>query len=366
MELNRKDGQPAQSLEPVRLPPLAAVLERPATMTSPTHGNGEHGLADHHQPSMEQALKGFLPNRAKLTNRTDLSLTSPDTPHFREQAWDLQRQGHASTAVMPPLKARGSYAPGAQQPEPCGPVRADAARRDVPWSAPSPALSPPKPQHAVEGHTLLVRQQPVAARACGAGDGDRRAVDPPPILELRIDIPGLPEDEKIRRLRNPYFVINCYIFSKDGTRDCSLMNESYSQHRRMIGNTAGSPFVGRDEHGQLGCFFPFPDLSIRSVGEFRLKFNMVLLEPTALTKPGKSYPVSCSVMSDIVTVYSAKDFPGMTPSTPLVRRLKQQGCEINIKKGKQRRGRDLNVPGASDEDNEDAGTASSRKRTRVQ
>ncbi|KFY19523.1 hypothetical protein V491_04387, partial [Pseudogymnoascus sp. VKM F-3775] len=44
-----------------------------------------------------------------------------------------------------------------------------------------PDSSKPQPTY-----TLHMRQQPLAARACGFGERDRRVVDPPPILELRI------------------------------------------------------------------------------------------------------------------------------------------------------------------------------------
>jgi hypothetical protein len=38
-------------------------------------------------------------------------------------------------------------------------------------------------------YTLIVRQQPQSARACGFGERDRRVIDPPPILVLEVDNP---------------------------------------------------------------------------------------------------------------------------------------------------------------------------------
>jgi hypothetical protein len=51
------------------------------------------------------------------------------------------------------------------------------------------------------------------------------------------------------------------------------------------------------------------------------------------SSPGHRTPVVALVMSDVFTVYNAKDFPGMKASTTLTKRLKEQGCLISIKKG---------------------------------
>ena len=48
---------------------------------------------------------------------------------------------------------------------------------------------------------------------------------------------------------------------------------------------------------------------------------------------GTRVPFSASVTSGVVTVFAAKDFPGMQASTALTRRLKEQGCLISVKKG---------------------------------
>lgn len=48
------------------------------------------------------------------------------------------------------------------------------------------------------------------------------------------------------------------------------------------------------------------------------------------------FPKLTETVSDVFTVYNAKDFPGMEPSTGLARRLKEQGCIIAIKKGADR------------------------------
>lgn len=141
------------------------------------------------------------------------------------------------------------------------------------------------------------------------------------------------------------------------------MPEEYRQQRRLMGTTVSSPFNGRDEYGNDGCFFCFPDLSVRTSGTFRLKFVLVMVDPVA-NFIGARHPVRAQVMSDVFTVYSAKDFPGMTASTPLTRKLKEQGCLISIKKGNDKggRGRDDSDDDDLDDDDGDGGPATVKRR----
>lgn len=76
--------------------------------------------------------------------------------------------------------------------------------------------------------------------------------------------------------------------------------------------------------------FCFPDLSIRSTGTYRLKFQLV-----RLIKDDESAPASCSVLSHPFKVSGAKEFDHVQASTPLVRGLIAQGAgfPLKLKKG---------------------------------
>lgn len=102
--------------------------------------------------------------------------------------------------------------------------------------------------------------------------------------------------------------------------------------RRLMGTLVASPFVGRDENDEEGCFFCFPDLSCRTHGSYRLKFQLVILDPTRI-QTGSSFPILSTAMSEPFQVFNAKDFPGMRASTSLTKKLKEQGCLISVKKG---------------------------------
>ena len=102
-----------------------------------------------------------------------------------------------------------------------------------------------------------------------------------------------------------------------------------------MGQLVASPSVAKDEHDIEGCFFCFPDLSCRTHGRYRLRFVLMRIDPMNLHVGGFS-PILTVVLSEVFTVYTAKDFPGMRPSSALTRALKLQGCNIQVKKGNEK------------------------------
>ncbi|KAL7953552.1 velvet factor domain-containing protein [Trichoderma compactum] len=212
------------------------------------------------------------------------------------------------------------------------------------------------------GFELKMRQQPNAARACGFGDRDRRVIDPPPIVELVVRNPNFTQEEVRAYLRYESYVMSCAIFDESGERDSSYMPEEYQHQRRLMGSLVSTPFVGQDENGQEGCFFCFSDLSCRTPGSFRLKFTLMMIDPSRAGAV-KHFPILAEIKSEPFKVYSAKEFPGMVASSSLAKRLKEQGCIISIKKGNDR-GRGRNNDDGSDNDDDDDGEASQGPRRR--
>ena len=180
-------------------------------------------------------------------------------------------------------------------------------------------------------------------------------------MQLTVEDPSLSKEEASLRIRHPFSVMHCSIWDATGERDCSAMPEDYRQQRRLMGTLVSSPFVAVDEKGEEGCFFCFPDLSCRTPGSFRLKFVMVIINPIASTRTGMRFPIVAQAMSDAFTVYNAKDFPGMQASTPLTRKLKEQGCLISIKKGNDK----SHSREESDDDEESSRESSSERRKRA-
>ncbi|KAI1640231.1 velvet factor-domain-containing protein [Biscogniauxia mediterranea] len=237
----------------------------------------------------------------------------------------------------------------------------DEPRADTSSSSKAPVRSATS-SAAASAYKIKVRQQPVAARSCGFGERDRRVIDPPPIVQVSIEDPNASQSNIRARLHHPFSVMHCTIWNETGDQDCSAMPEDYRQQRRLMGTIVSSPFVGKDEKDEEGCFFCFPDLSCRTPGSFRLKFSLVILDPRST--PGSKIPVCAVAMSDVFTVYNAKDFPGMQASTALTKRLKEQGCLISIKKGNEKNRTRDDSEEEDDDDDENGGGGSSQRRSK--
>ncbi|KAL2114678.1 hypothetical protein VUR80DRAFT_2658 [Thermomyces stellatus] len=116
--------------------------------------------------------------------------------------------------------------------------------------------------------------------------------------------------------------------------------------RNLIGSLAASAFRLTDNNDKIGIWFVLQDLSVRTEGEFRLRFSFVNVAPTSNTSgntasvnTGKS-PVLASCFSEPFTVFSAKKFPGVCESTPLSKQFAHQGIKIPIRKEASGRGGD--------------------------
>ncbi|KAF2085294.1 hypothetical protein K490DRAFT_47109 [Saccharata proteae CBS 121410] len=214
-------------------------------------------------------------------------------------------------------------------------------------------------------YELRVRQQPIAARACGFGERDRRVIDPPPIIQLLVTDPktGATDQDELRYSLN---VVHCTLWNAEGTNEeTALVQPDRRTTRRLMGQLVASPSVAKDEHDVEGCFFCFPDLSCRTHGRYRLRFVLMRIDPMNL-HVGGLMPILTEVLSDVFDVYTAKDFPGMRQSSALTRALKLQGCNIQVKKGNEKARARRRASNISEEDDgaEDKDSVTGRKRRR--
>ncbi|KAH6888627.1 velvet factor-domain-containing protein [Thelonectria olida] len=337
------------------------VTQNPTSMVHPTAINSSQAyqrqlvprpLQEHAAPRSETSASAYLPH--------------PPVPR-RTNSYGTQR-APPPIVTMPPMPTLSSPAMSPSENR-SDPMRiADILSVDGGSNNSTNSMSAPssrRPSHNLDAeYKLKIRQQPVAARSCGFGERDRRVIDPPPIVQLLIESPYLSEEETKKRLRYCHYVMSCSIYDESGTRDAAFMPEEYRQQRRLMGSLAGAPFVGKDEFGEEGCFFCFPDLSCRTPGAFRLKFSLVMIDPVR-AREVRHFPVLVEVKSKVFHVYSAKDFPGMQASTELTKRLKEQGCIISIKKGANEKGKSARLFEDSSEEDEGSRTSQSRKQRRL-
>lgn len=175
-------------------------------------------------------------------------------------------------------------------------------------------------------------------------------IDPPPIVQLSLTgfDPASPAD--VAELQWPFNVVHCALLSAPAAASANASNPDVTTvadpnnanrlSRRLMGTLVASPFLGidpdapasTDPNARLGCFFVFPDLSCRQNGLYRLRFTLMKVN-VEMTPAGGQSSIVGAVESDVFEVFSAKDFPGMRPSTALTKELKSQGAAVSVKKG---------------------------------
>ncbi|TPX68300.1 hypothetical protein CcCBS67573_g07217 [Chytriomyces confervae] len=99
--------------------------------------------------------------------------------------------------------------------------------------------------------------------------------------------------------------------------------EGYDSCRVLWGGLAATCTRLKDLDGVFGSFFVFHDLSVRSSGVYRLKFDLFVMNITG----AKMTPIA-STCSDVFTVYTPKSFPGILETTALSRCFAKQGVSV--------------------------------------
>ncbi|KAJ3003445.1 hypothetical protein HKX48_001754 [Thoreauomyces humboldtii] len=181
----------------------------------------------------------------------------------------------------------------------------------------------------VAHYELAVRQQPERARMSGYHNKDRRPMDPTPIVQLLARDPdGEPVD--ISYPEAPFMVLHASLWSTDMTTEytngvtpspanhadslpsASMDMSSFTasngplsadapspsdlpppvptdpERRMSLGSAASMPIllgglvsschILRNEEGEKGLYFVFPDVGVRTSGLYRLKFNLFVVE----------------------------------------------------------------------------------------
>ncbi|KAL2050025.1 hypothetical protein ABVK25_009752 [Lepraria finkii] len=182
-----------------------------------------------------------------------------------------------------------------------------------------------------DAYTLIVRQGPERAKAFPgppAKEKDRKPVDPPPIVQLRLRDP---EDPAQNYLQSPYLFMCCALcdanLERPGQLAAALQGDDVDTPTQsaLVGTLVSSLHRLKDVDNTDGGFFVFPDLSVKIEGQFRLRFSLFDMGKTRVH-------YIKSVMSMPFTVFSHKAFPGLSESTFLSRSFGDQGVKLRIRK----------------------------------
>ncbi|KAJ3012836.1 hypothetical protein HKX48_006067 [Thoreauomyces humboldtii] len=165
---------------------------------------------------------------------------------------------------------------------------------------------------------LIVRQQPVRARMIGFGEKDRRPIDPPPILQIRL---RSEDGQALIRMREPR--------TKRGRQP--LFQPLLALARIILILHIVKPPSWITHRTQFALRRPHAGPhSVRVSGRYRLKF-LVFDVNSSLASPDAVVTTPHCAISDVFTVYHPKEFPGMGDSTTLSKCLSRQGLRIHIR-----------------------------------
>ena len=199
---------------------------------------------------------------------------------------------------------------------------------------------------------------------------DRRPVDPPPVVELKIYEEGETRQDITFSYHANFFL---YITLENAR---AIAQGRMPNSQTTIPVLTGTPVAGMaylDRPAPAG-YFIFPDLSVRHEGKYRLSFNLFEETKDAKDADAESGPGSqdgvktvasrnganaispqshihfrLEVKSEPFMVYSAKKFPGLKESTVISRIVSEQGCRVRIRRDVRMRRRDPKAPGLYDE-----------------
>eukprot|EP01137_Pigoraptor_chileana_P004634 Opistho-2@46538 len=212
-----------------------------------------------------------------------------------------------------------------------------------------PAMAPfvHPPRRDGRSYSLQVRQQPIHGSTGGIGvdgaKGNRRPIDPAPILQLHI------RDAEGRNLDactglDPYLICTAELYSAENNA-----NRDYMSSKRNIQNLTGILCSSMHRIKDLAIdgqgneltsnFYVFSDLSVREKGKYFLKFCLYLLH-------GDESEFLSATSSDVFEVLSTRDFQargGLGVSTPLSVKVSYQGVKLQLRSSHEAKG-DLKPP----------------------
>ncbi len=148
-------------------------------------------------------------------------------------------------------------------------------------------------------------------------------MEPPPVVKLDF------RNSSTEAKKLAYFIFE---FSLDNSEsfickcqlvDASSLSVSELEHS-MFGNVVST---GLHVKGTECVYFTFPDLSIKQIGCFKLRFSIFNLAPHVM----ESGSLQGFLISKPFTVYSKKMFPGSLPSTALTKELAKFGMKTYVR-----------------------------------
>ncbi|KAG0146920.1 hypothetical protein CROQUDRAFT_670845 [Cronartium quercuum f. sp. fusiforme G11] len=195
-----------------------------------------------------------------------------------------------------------------------------------------------------------VVQQPERCRMSGFGEKDRRPIDPPPVVKFSLVDPqgGIvaPETIEVHTLlchvslysadrREPRgLVLNPSASASDQSSPTLLTPPDSDLEacpvRNLLGSLTTQARLLRNEVGELGLYFIFSDLAVRTEGIWTCRFSITDINSSDREREG-DMPELVATFSEPFHVSPAKSFKGMLDSTPLTKAFSKQGVKLILR-----------------------------------
>ncbi|KAF1950891.1 hypothetical protein CC80DRAFT_352631, partial [Byssothecium circinans] len=172
----------------------------------------------------------------------------------------------------------------------------------------------------------MVQQPKIGMVAVQGKEKARKPIDPAPVVRLHVD---RSIDREQNFMVNPYYIC---VASLKAEKD-SLPSPP---NDLLAGTNCSSVSKLKDTTDEYGAYFTFGDLSIKSIGAYRLAFHLYELHPRTA-----DIQYLTSVDSNTFKIVAAKDFPGMSATTFLTRTFQEQGVKLRARKEPRGRKRSL-------------------------
>ena len=222
---------------------------------------------------------------------------------------------------LPPQQYQPHFNPAAfEMPQYCPQAYGYSVQQPIPGF---PAFAPPAPHRDLEKGDIVLQivQQPQESGVSNvAKEKSRKPMDPAPILELVQAHPDV--DPNMYFVNSPHTFVFVSLWDSEGEHQVDSPNPPLPV---IAGNRVSSVYKPKDAEGREGAYCVFGDISIRTIGTFRLKFTLYDTRPSDCTTIYLN-----EIMSEPFS--AVPKFGKQGESTKISRLFADQGVRLRLRK----------------------------------
>ncbi|KAF8490393.1 velvet factor-domain-containing protein [Gautieria morchelliformis] len=222
------------------------------------------------------------------------------------------------------------------------------------------------PSETVQYHRAEPQEEQKADLGRKFAKRDRRPVDPPPVVRLRmyqvfnaetdhptdqeipaeqIEVGGLICHVDLYAIRPTPYPHSRPVGSGEGSSaappapQATLVAPLPAEESKVTTSLFGTTFAHASQikglDGDEVIFFVFPDLAVRTEGLFILRYRM--FDILSRMEGSEDIPVLAQCYSGPFAIYSTTEYPGLRASTELTKHLSRYGIRVNLRESERKR-----------------------------